>query len=153
MYYLVVRALHVIGMLLWLGAGLSFPVVADVRRSLAAGPSQAVALRERLKTTSMIVIPAAIVTLVTGLLLVTFRGGFGAVPVRIHVGLGCAVLVFAIGAGFTSPAMIRLGNTLEKGALSEASAAADRVTLGLRLEDALRFLALLAMLIPLENFG
>lgn len=153
MYYLVVRTLHVVGMLLWLGAGLSFPVVADVRRSLAAGPSQASALRERLKTTSMIVIPSAIVTLVTGLLLITFRGGFGAVPPRIHVGLLCALLVFATGAGYTSPAMIRMGNALEKGEVPEANAAADRVVLGLRLEDTLRLLALLAMLIPFENFG
>ncbi|MBK6685420.1 MAG: hypothetical protein IPG45_13190 [Deltaproteobacteria bacterium] len=142
-----------IAFLLWIGAGLSFPVVADVRRSLAAGPSQAAALRERLKTTSMIVIPSAIITLVTGLLLINFRGGFGVVPVRIHVGLLCALLVFAIGAGFTSPAMMRFGQALEKGELPEAGAAADRLILGLRLEDGLRLLALLSMLIPLENFS
>lgn len=151
MFYLVFRTLHLIGMLLWLGAGLSFPVVADVRRSVAAGQGAALGLRERLRTTSMIVIPAALATLLSGLMLVMLRGGFGAVPVRIHLGLGLAIGVFIIGAGFTSRAMFALTRALESGDQRAAEAQAQKVATGLYLEDTLRLATLLAMAVPFEN--
>ena len=141
------RALHVLGIVLWLGTGLGHPVIADIRRTLALGPEHLAPLIARLRTTTRIVLPAAVVAVATGFALVFLRGGFSAVPPRIHVGLALALGVFVVGGGFTSRAMLILANSADREARERA---ALRIAIGLRIEDALRFSALLLMLVPIE---
>lgn len=147
---LLLKVLHVIAMLLWLGAGLGYPVIRDLQRTLALDCTHGQKLIARLRTTTRIVVPAAVVTVASGFGLIFARGGFAQVPVRIHVGLALALAVFGVGAAYTSRAMKALEISFRQEDQSGARQAADRVIRGLWIEDALRFTVLLLMLVPVE---
>jgi len=78
--YSSLRLLHFAAIILWVGGGFSLPVVADIRRTVALGRAHGSALHARLVTATRLVVPAAVVALLTGVALIQLRGGFGAVP-------------------------------------------------------------------------
>src|SRR5262249_13771856 len=86
--YTSLRLLHFAAIILWVGGGFSLPVVADIRRTLALGTEHGKALHARLVTTTRLVVPSAVVALLTGVALIQLGGGFSAVPHRFHVALG-----------------------------------------------------------------
>jgi hypothetical protein len=148
--YPLLRLLHFIGVIAWLGAGLSVPFVAALRRTLAAGLEGGPALMARLRLTTFVVVPSAVLALGSGLALASLRGGLGALPPRYSWALGLALAVFAVGGGFTSPAMKRLGAALSRGDRPDAERCAALIVLGLRMEDALRLSVLVLMVLPIE---
>lgn len=147
--FFLLRFLHLAAMILWLGGGLSIPVVLDVRRSLALGIGHGEALVARLSTTTALVIPAGLTTFVTGLGLIFLRGGFGAVPPRIHVAMAMTLAIFGIGALLNRPALLSLAAAVKRGDLEEAEAAGRRFTFWVRCEDALRLSILVLMVLPI----
>jgi uncharacterized membrane protein len=149
MTYSLVRLLHIAAMILWLGGGFSLPPVRDVRRSLALGREAGAGVVARLETITRLVVPAAAVTVLSGLLLIWMRGGFAAVPPRIHAGLAIALSIFAVGGLGSRPAIRDLGEAFAAGDMRRAEDAARRFARWVRLEDALRFTVLVLMVVPL----
>jgi hypothetical protein len=143
-----VRLLHFAAVILWVGAGFSVPVVADIRRTLDLGAEHGPALYARLMTTTRLVVPPAVVALLTGVALVQRRGGFGAVPARFHVALGLALLIFLVGGSQTHPAIKALGRAFGSGDHVLAQRAARKLVWCVRTEDGLRFAILVLMVIP-----
>ncbi len=95
MLYLVLKSVHLICMATWFASGLFLP--GDVRRTLSSPAGDLDLLRDRVRRMSMIAMVFGTLTLLTGLALIFERGGFGAVPVPIHIGL--LLTLFQIGAG------------------------------------------------------
>lgn len=151
--YLALRVLHIVSMILWLGTGLGHPVITDIRRTVALGGVHRAPLIARLRTTTRVVVPAAVVTVVTGVALVLNRGGFATLPVRYHVAIGFALGVFVMGGAFTSRAMKALEASFTADDGDASLRAAGRIVLGLRIEDSLRLGALMLMLLPFERWG
>jgi uncharacterized membrane protein len=149
MTYALVRLLHFAAVILWLGGGFSLPPVRDVRRSVALGREAGARVVARLETITRLVVPAAVVTVLSGLLLVWMRGGFAAVPPRIHAGLALALSVFAVGGLGSRPAIRDLGEAFATGDTGRAEEAARRFVRWVRVEDALRFTTLVLMVVPL----
>lgn len=149
MLYSSLRLLHFAAIILWVGGGFSVPVVADIRRTLALGSAHGSALHARLVTTTRVVIPSAVVALLTGLALIQYHGGFGAVPYRFHVALGLVLLMFLVGGTLTNPAINLLGRALASGDDPVAQRAARTLIWSLRTEDILRFAILVLMVLPL----
>lgn len=149
MLYSSVRLLHFAAVILWVGGGFSLPVVADIRRTLALGTEHGPALHARLMTTTRLVVPSAVVALLTGVALIQLRGGFSAVPPRFHVALGLALLMFLIGGAQTHAALKALGSALASGDHIVAQRAAGKLIWCLRTEDSLRLAILVLMVLPL----
>ncbi|MEO5725963.1 MAG: hypothetical protein ABI134_32650 [Byssovorax sp.] len=147
--FFLLRLLHIAAMILWLGAGLSIPVALDIRRSLALGIAHGEGLVARLSTTSALVIPAGLTTFLTGLGLIFLRGGFSAVPRRIHVAMALTLAIFAIGALRGRPALLRLAAAVKQGDQAAAEAAGRRFTFWVRCEDVLRLSTLALMVLPI----
>jgi uncharacterized membrane protein len=146
--FFLLRLLHIAAVIVWLGGGLSIPVALDIRRTLARGVGQGAGLVERLSATTAMVIPAGLTTFCTGLGLVLMRGGFGAVPPRIHVGLGLTLGIFALGALVGRPALRRLAAAVEAEDQAAADAAGRRFARCVHCEDVLRLGALVLMVLP-----
>jgi hypothetical protein len=143
------RLLHFVAIILWVGGGFSLPVVADIRRTLALGTEHGPALHARLVTTTRLVVPSAVVAVLTGVALVELRGGFSAVPRRFHIALGLALLIFLVGGAQTNPAITALSRALAGGDHIVARRAAARLIWCLRTEDTLRLAILVLMVRPL----
>jgi uncharacterized membrane protein len=143
------RLLHFAAIILWVGGGFSLPVVADIRRTVALGKEHGAALHARLVTTTRLVLPSAVVAVLTGVALIQLRGGFSAVPHRFHVALGLALLMFLVGGAQTNPAITALGRALASGDHIIARRAAGKLIWCLRIEDSLRLAILVLMVLPL----
>ena len=120
-----------------------------MQRSVALGAAQGAPVIARLMTITRMVIPAAVATLLSGLALIWLRGGFAAVPPRIHAGLGLSLCVFAVGALGSRPAILALEEAFAAGDLARARTTANRFVFWIRIEDALRFATLVLMVVPL----
>ena len=149
MLYSSLRLLHFAAIILWVGGGFSLPVVADIRRTLVLGPEHGPALHARLMTTTRLVVPSAVVALLTGVALIQLRGGFGVVPLRFHVALGLVLLIFLLGGLRTNPAITALGRAFASGDHLLAQRTASKLIWCLRMEDSLRLAILVLMVLPL----
>lgn len=147
--YSSLRLLHFAAIILWVGGGFSVPVVADIRRTLALGSEHGPALHARLVTTTRLVVPSAVVALLTGVALIQFHGGFSAVPSRFHVALGLTLLMFLLGGALTNPTINVLSRALVSGDHIVAQRAARKLIRCLRIEDSLRLAILVLMVLPL----
>jgi uncharacterized membrane protein len=143
------RLLHFAAIILWVGGGFSLPVVADIRRTLALGSAHGPPLHARLVTTTRLVVPSAILALITGVALIGVRGGFSAAPRRFHIALGLALLIFLVGGAQTNPAITALGRAFAGDDHGGAQRAAGKLIRCLRIEDSLRFTILVLMVLPL----
>jgi hypothetical protein len=92
--YLALRFVHIAAMAAWFAPVLF--VAGDARRSIEAG--DLAGLRGRLARSGPIAAGAGLVTVVTGIALIFAMGGFGAVPVTIHVGLTLGLVMWLLGA-------------------------------------------------------
>ena len=147
--FFVLRLVHFAAMIVWLGGGLSIPVALDIRRTLARGVVHGDGLVARLSAITTMVIPAGLTTFFTGLGLVYMRGGFGAVPPRIHVAMGLTLGIFAIGALGGRPALLRLEAAVKARDQAGADAAGRRFVRCVHGEDVLRLASLALMVLPI----
>jgi hypothetical protein len=98
MLYLGLRLVHILFMTTWIGSALF--ATADVKRTFATGePSHLPLLRERMRKTGIAAGVSGLVTVLTGIALIFVLGGFGKVPIAIHIGLTTGVLALVVGAG------------------------------------------------------
>lgn len=95
MLYLGLRFVHIAAMAAWF-APMVF-MAGDARRSIEAGGDLA-PLRARLGRSGTIAGVGGMLTLITGVALIFAMGGFGAVPIAIHVGLTLGIVMWALGA-------------------------------------------------------
>ena len=149
MSFALLRLLHIAAMTVWLGGGLSLPPGRDVQRSLAQGAVGGAPLIARLMTITRMVIPAAVVTVLSGLALIWMRGGFAAVPPRIHAGLALSLSIFAVGGLRSHPAIVALDQAFAAGDMARARVEGDRFVFWIRVEDGLRIATLVLMVVPL----
>ena len=104
MLYLGLRLVHIAAMAAWF-APIVF-VAGDARRTIEAGGDLA-GLRVRMGRGGAMAAGSGIVTVLTGVALIFAMGGFGAVPVPIHIGLTLGVVMWLFGA-------IGIGGTVRK---------------------------------------
>jgi hypothetical protein len=124
--YQILLILHVVAMATWFGVGLSQP-----RRARAAlsGPADtAKVVLASITREVRIIGAAAATTILSGLALIFVRGGFAAMPPRIHIGLALALvaaLVGGLGAGRT---FAKINTMLETRPPSEALPLAKKLS-------------------------
>lgn len=97
MTYVGLRFLHILFMASWFGSALF--ASGDVKRTLAAGPDHIDLLRERMRRFQRVAGVSAVLTILTGFALIFQVGGFGAVPVPIHIGLTLGLVAWGLGIG------------------------------------------------------
>jgi hypothetical protein len=149
MLYVALRLLHLAAMILWLGGGLSVPVVADIRRTLEAGLAGGAALSARLRTTTLLVVPSAVVVILSGVALLALRYGFSGAPHRFHLALALALSIFVVGGTQSAPAIKALERAFASADQAAAERAGKKLIRCLRVEDLLRVSVLLLMVLPI----
>jgi hypothetical protein len=144
MMTIILRIVHVAFASVWVG----YPLGAsgDIRRTLALGPPHTDVLVSRINRTARITIASGVLTAATGLGLVFAVGGFGAVTVRIHIGLTLTLLSLAVGGTLTHPAWFRIREAIAKGDLEVAKKNVKRFAAGDGIEQLLKFTVLALML-------
>lgn len=113
MLVLALRFIHIIAMTLWFAAGVF--ATSDIRRSLA-NPAEIPGLRVRMKKTGIFAIIGGVLTILTGVGLIFSLGGFGAVPVPIHIALLLSVVQAGIGGGGIGRTWAQIEAKLDAGA-------------------------------------
>jgi len=145
--YFALRLLHLMFATLWFGVGLTLP--GDVRRTLSRGRPQVDTLPERALRATVIALGSGVLAILTGVALIFNRGGMKAVSVRIHAGLGLALVLLALTVlGFLThrkiAEVIRSGGDLEP-----ARALAKRVSMLSGIEQLVWLIILTLMVVPL----
>jgi hypothetical protein len=140
------KALHVAAAGAWFGVKLTAP--GDIRQALALGRPHTLQLVPRIQRGARIAIGSGVVTLLSGLALVLAAGGFGAVPLRIHISLALVLLLFALGALVIDPTWKRIARLIEAdGELDEARRLARRFGMLMGIEHLLWATVLVLMLV------
>ena len=94
--YLIVKFLHIVAAIVWLGGGIAFLVLASANTE-KADPARLIAVVAQVAFLGQhLFMPASIVTLLTGLAVVSL-GGFGW-PAWVLIGFGGIVVTAALGA-------------------------------------------------------
>jgi uncharacterized membrane protein len=147
--FFAVRIVHLLAMVVWLGTGLSVPSIADIERTLALPPDHHRPLLDRLRLTTLIVVPSAVTTVITGVVLMQLRGGPSEVSWRYPVALGLSIVTFLIGGLFSQKGLDALKKGIEAGDDEAAKAGGRRFKRAVRVEDLLRLAIFFLMVIPL----
>lgn len=146
--YYSLKVLHVLVGSVWLGAGLLAP--RDVRDTLRAGPTFVPALMGRLRRTARVMNTSAMLTVLTGVALVLAMGGFGAVPLRINLGLALTAAAYAVGRWLIRPSVAEIAQSTALAVTGgDAERMANRFSRAVNAEHVLRFLVLGLMVYPL----
>ncbi len=139
------RFLHILAASAWLGATLW--VAGDVRRTLALGKAEAAALGARVSPALSLDLAAGVLVLVTGLLVVFFRG----VQPRVGIMIGFALTLIRLGvvAGGLRPAWRSIAARLQAGdAVPAADAPVKRIAMFSGIAHTLWLVALACMVFP-----
>lgn len=146
--YSLIRLVHILSMAFWLASGLW--VAGDMRRTLALGKPHTELMVARIERSKHITIASALLTLASGLGIVFAQGGFSAMPVRIHLGIGLTFCIFTVGAALVEPIWQRIKKIVESdGDASEALRLARRFSLFYGVEHALKLVILFLMVVKL----
>jgi uncharacterized membrane protein len=146
--YFGVKVVHVLAMTLWLGG--PFVAVFGVRRAFNAGPDLAKATAERLLSITPVFIVSALVTILSGAVLILLAGGISRVPARILIGAALVVPIFAVGGAMNRPALMKLRDHFAAGRdVSTAEPFVQRFLWAHRIEQVLRVTILVLMVLPL----
>ncbi len=144
MTYLVLRLLHILFTATWFGSTLF--AGGDIRRTLAAGPEHVALLRERMRRVTRVVAASAVLSILTGFALIFAVGGFGAVPVGIHMGMLTAVLAWVVGFLGQGMTWAKIDAALDRGAPpAEVEPLARRYAMANRAVHGLWLLTLILM--------
>ena len=145
--YYVLRLFHLMFAMLWFGVGLTLP--GDVRRTLSRGRPQVDTLPERAQRASIIALGSGVLALATGVGLIINKGGFKMVSVRVHAGLGLALLLLAVTVlGLLTHRKIA-GIIRGGGDLEPARVLAKRVSMLSGIEQLVWLIILTLMVVPL----
>lgn len=148
--YYVVKILHIISMSVWFGSALSW--VRDIKKSLEMGEPHLKPMVSRINTGSIISSASGILTILTGIGFVFFKGGFGAVPVRIHIGMTFALAMFVVGVFVMRPTWAKIeGIVASNGDLTMAKDYTKRIAMLSGIFQLLWLLSLITMVVPFES--
>jgi hypothetical protein len=141
------KIIHIAAASVWIGGGLS--ATPDIRRTLPLGPTHAGELMARLRATASLMNRSALVTVVSGIVVVFAVGGFARVPHRIHLGLLLTMLAIVVGRWLIRPVIVEIARA-SKGAPSgtEIDRIVARFRVAVGLEHALRLAVLILMVYP-----
>jgi len=146
MHYVLLKLAHIALSAIWIGAGIGFPL--DVRATVARGPPHTQVLRERVARTTRIVIPCALLTVLTGVALVLSAGGFSQVSPRYAWAFAPVAAGFMTGGGLVEPTLRRLWRAIDAGDRQAQERLARRFTAGIAVEHLLRATTLALMVVP-----
>src|SRR5262245_9689585 len=142
----IAKLLHLISISIWIGGGLH--AILDARYSLRREKPHLEAFLERARATGRTLLAAGIIAFATGFWLVVIKGGFKAIPPRIHMGMGVTILILAL-APFTLTALTRLGEALSRDDAAGVAVASRRFRTLAWIEELLRVAVLGLMVNPL----
>jgi putative copper export protein len=141
------KIVHIAAASVWIGGGLS--AAPDIRRTLSLGQPHAGELMPRLRGVANLMNFSALITLVSGLVIVFAIGGFARVPHRIHAGLALTLLAIVVGRWMIRPV---IGDIARATRGPVAGAELDRIVGRFRravgVEHALRLAVLVLMVYP-----
>lgn len=143
---LVVLVLHITSAAIIFGVTLG--AAGGLRAGLAAGDRAFVAVAAGAARRGSLAKIGALITLVTGVLLIFMGGGFGAVTPNFHIALTLMLAAIGLSTFFTAPNMKRLVQLSHVSPLDQATAEPliGRVGLGVSLSHALWVVILVLML-------
>ena len=107
------RTVHLLAMATWFGATLFAP--GDLRRTLEKTNTDLELLVERLQRTHRVGAVAGWITLLSGVGLILSLGGFGAVPIAIHVSLLLGLITMGVGIFGVGRTLSELGAQVQHG--------------------------------------
>ena len=126
--YFALRAVHLIFMGSWFGATLMFP--GDLRRSLTDNRADLGLTYERAKRVGTVATVFGWGTFLSGVALIVWLGGMGAVPVPVHIGLTLTLVMIGVGWLGIGRTVTQMGALIADGASREAlSPLARRVSM------------------------
>jgi len=137
--------LHVVSVALWLGAAVF--VSGDIRRTLSLGPPHLVPMLARARSGLRLDLIAGIAALATGLVLASPLGGTR-LRAGIFIGLGLALVRFALLLAVSRPTLGRIAAAVEAGRGADATAGARRLSAVQGVSHLLWILALATMIFP-----
>jgi hypothetical protein len=132
-------------MTIWLGG--SLVAVLDVRKSVERGIDHARACSERLAQITKLMIPAGLLTFVTGAALIGVAG-MGNIAPRILFGALLTVVILILGGTMANPALHRFNRALAENDLPEAKLQIARFLKIAGMEQTIRFFVLVLMVLP-----
>lgn len=108
------KFLHVSAAIVWVGGGIFGAIL--TRRALSAPPEHTLGIaRDMDHVSKRLFVPAALATLLFGILMVVDAEPYGFGQAWIIIGLGGVALSIAVGAGFLGPQSEKLVEELEAG--------------------------------------
>jgi len=146
MDYVLLKLAHIALSAIWMGAGIGFPL--DVRATIARGPPHTQVLRERVARVTRIVLPCALLTVLTGVALVLSAGGFSQVSPRFLWAFAPVTAGFLTGGGFVEPTLRKLWRAIDDGDRAAQARLARRFTAGIAVEHVFRVTTLALMVVP-----
>ncbi|HEY8210704.1 MAG TPA: hypothetical protein VIG99_24640 [Myxococcaceae bacterium] len=146
MDYVLLKLAHITLAAIWIGAGIGFPL--DIRATVARGPPHTGVLRERVARVTRIAVPAALLTVLTGVGLVLSAGGFSSVSPRFLWAFAPVTAGFLTGGGFVEPTLRALWKAIETDDRAAQVRLARRFTVGVSVEHVFRATSLALMVVP-----
>ena len=140
----VVTIIHIAVAAAWFGHKLLIP--RDVRTSVRE-PESGKYLVDRMRRARTFGIAAGVLTLGTGIWLVTLTSGFAEAPVTIHIAMGAVIAILLVGLLVARPAWKRIASAIADGDTPAAVGGAKSLNSALHLESLLWILALAMMII------
>lgn len=119
-------AIHILSAAAWIGAGMFFGY-AGPRFRAVGGPAVSGWIQVALGAITRFVAPAAILTALSGVVLVLVEDEFGWDDPFVWIGLAVFVVVLSIGLGWTAPKMRTALVALESGDMPSVAAAMRNV--------------------------
>jgi len=152
MLYLSLRFVHIIFMAIWIGALLFLS--GDATRSLADPSAHLPLLRDRMARANRVAAASAMITVVTGVALIFERGGFGAVPPAIHLGLVTGLAMMFVGGGLIGRNARKIEAGLAEGERGQSlTPAVKQLAMGTMVFHALWLVTLALMVFRGWSFG
>jgi hypothetical protein len=141
------KILHILAAAIWIGGAIAVP--GDIRRTLSLGPPHSSQLLPRLRDVARLMNGSAGLTLLTGIAMVAFAGGFEHVPRRIHAGLALTLLAILAGRLLIRPAIGEIAKVVDGPVSAEQlRRLMARFWLGNGVEHFLRLAVLILMVYP-----
>jgi hypothetical protein len=136
--------IHIIAAATWFGAAVSIQVSAQAFDS-EAGAVRAAFYRSWVKTGQVLFTPAAVVVLITGILMVTGSEAYGFGSTFVSIGFLTVIVGAALGMALYGPRGRAAAEALDSGDTATASAAISRLRQGGALELALLAITIASM--------
>lgn len=145
-----ILTIHILSAAVWIGTAVFF-MYAGPRFRAIGGAAVAGWVQVALDAISRVISPAAILTLLTGIVMVLTEDAWSWGDAFVWIGIGVFVVVLSVGIGWSAPNMQRALTALETGDMPTVGASMKRVANGGLLMTALLVFAEFAMVFRLGS--